>query len=190
MSFGFRPRWPSVLAGVLAAGLLLVVAGCSGVTPLGPDAAATMPAPHPLRSPFVLQAMRAQPASPAGGCPAGYVTLAGNNGWCYRKIGTPVTFTSAAVSPVTVEKPNPPPGQQAGPAHYAFTLTLPASDVPALTAVTTTAAGVQGPLALSADGQTWVLPMVVGAFTSRQFLVPLPSKNQALQLQRILAPSA
>jgi hypothetical protein len=190
MSFGFRPYRPFVLAGALAAGFMLTVAGCSNVTPLGPDAAATMPPPHQLRSPFVLQAMQAQPAGLAGGCPAGYIALAGNNGWCYRKIGTPATISSAAVSPVTAEKPNPPPGQQAGPAQYAFTLTLPASDVPALTAVSTTAAGVQGPLALSVDGQTWVLPMVVGPFTSRQFLVPLPSKNQALQLQRILAPSA
>ncbi len=184
MSFGFRPF---VLAGALAAGFMLTVAGCGQVTPLGPDAAATMPPPHQLRSPFVLRAMRARPASLAGGCTAGYVALAGNNGWCYRKVGTPVTITSAAVSSVTSERPKPPPGQQAGPVQYAFTLTLPASDVPALTAVTTTAADVRGPLALSVDGRTWVLPMVAGPFTSRQFQVPLPTKSQAVQLQRILA---
>jgi hypothetical protein len=54
-------------------------------------------------------------------------------------------------------------------------------------AVTTTAAHVRGPLALSVDGRTWVLPIVTGVFPGRQFQVPLPSKNQALQLQRILA---
>jgi hypothetical protein len=185
MSFGF-PHRPFVLAGVLAAGLVLTVASCSNVAPLGPVAAATMPQPHKLRAPFVLQAMRARPAElPSGGCPAGYVALAGKQGWCYRKIGTPVTITSAAVSPVTAEKP--PQGQQAGPAQYAFTLTLPASDVHALTAVTTTAANVQGALALSVDGRTWVLPEVGAPFTGPQFQVPLPSRSQALQLQRILA---
>jgi hypothetical protein len=187
MSFGFRPRPSSVLAGVLAAGLLLTVAGCSShVTPLGPDPAATMPQPHQLRSPFVLQAMRTQPSGPAGGCPAGYVTLPASTGLCYRKVGTPVTVTSAAVSPVTSAQPKPPPGQ---PASYEFTITLPGTEVPALTAVTTTAADARGPLTLSIDGKTWVLPPVFQPFTGRQFQVSLPSKNQALQLQRMLVPS-
>jgi hypothetical protein len=52
--------------------------------------------------------MRAKPAPAVGGCPAGYVALDGNQGWCYSKIGTPVTITSAAVSPVTAPQPNPP----------------------------------------------------------------------------------
>ena len=46
MSFEFRPRPAPVLAGLLAAGLMLTVAGC-GLTPLGPDAAATAPPPSP-----------------------------------------------------------------------------------------------------------------------------------------------
>jgi len=173
------PHRPFVLVGVLVVGVMLAVVGCSSVAPLGPVAAATMPQPHKLHTPFVLQAMRAEPAAlPAGGCPAGYVALAGNQGWCYRKIGMPVTITSAAVSPVAAQGPNP---------QYAFTLTLPVSDVPALTAVTTTAAHVKGPLALSVDGRIWVLPMVLQPFTGPQFEVPLPSRSQALQLQRILA---
>jgi hypothetical protein len=61
--------------------------------------------------------------------------------------------------------------------------------VPELTAVTTTAADAQGPLALSVDGRTWVLPLVSRPFTGRQFIVPLTSKNQAVQLQRLLVPS-
>ena len=61
--------------------------------------------------------------------------------------------------------------------------------MPALAAVTTTAADAQGPLAISAAGRTWILPIVEQTFTSPQLLIPLPSKNQALQLQRILASS-
>lgn len=179
MSSGFPYRL-YVLAGVLAAGLMLAVTSCSNVAPLGPVAAAILPQPHKLHSPLVLQAMRAKPATlPSGGCPAGYVALAGNQGWCYSKVGTPVTITSAAVSPVTAQGPNPP--------QYAFTLTLPAPDVHGLTAVTTAAAHVHGPLALSVDGRTWVLPTVLGPFTGPQFQVPLLSRSQALQLQRILA---
>jgi predicted small lipoprotein YifL len=68
MSFEFRPRLSSVLAAMLAAGLMLAVAGCGHLTPLGPDAAATAPPPSHLRSPLVLQAMRVQPPAPAGGC--------------------------------------------------------------------------------------------------------------------------
>jgi hypothetical protein len=61
--------------------------------------------------------------------------------------------------------------------------------VPELTAVTTTAADDQGPLALSVDGRTWVLPLVTQPFTGRQFMVSVTSKNQAVQLRRLLAPS-
>ena len=164
---------------VLAAGLTLAVAGCGNVAPLGPDRAATMPQPHKLHSPFVLQAMRAQPAGLAGYCPAGYVAPAGTQGWCYRKVGTPVTITSAAASPVAAQGPNPP--------QYVFTLTLSASGTAALKAVSTTAAHVKGTLALSVDGQTWVLPQVAAPFTGPQFPVSLPTRSQADQLQRILA---
>ena len=183
------PRLSCLLASVLAlAGVVLTVASCSHLTPLGP----APPQPSHLRSPFVLQAMRIQPPAPAGGCPAGFTTLSAPGatpGACYRKLGTPVTISSAAVSPVSSSQPKPPPGQEAGPAQYGFTITLPAADMPALAAVTTTAADAQGPLAISVAGETWVLPIVGRPFTSRQFLIPLPSKNQALQLQRILASS-
>ena len=52
------PRLPAAAASVLAAGLMLTAASCSHLTPLGPDPAATMPQPHHLRSPLVLQDMR------------------------------------------------------------------------------------------------------------------------------------
>jgi hypothetical protein len=93
MSFEFRPRSASVLASMLAAGLVLTVAGCSHLTPLGPDAAATAPPPSHLRSPIVLTAMRVQPPAPAGGCPARFtmISVPGNPGQCVRPVDTPVT---------------------------------------------------------------------------------------------------
>ena len=76
-----RPLLPSALASVLAAaGIVLAVASCTGhITPLGPDQAATLPQPHHLRSPLILQDMRTQGPRPVGsvGCPAGWVTVSG-----------------------------------------------------------------------------------------------------------------
>jgi hypothetical protein len=188
-------RPPRVLASVLAAaGIVLAIAGCSQLAPLGPDA--SLPQPHHLRSPFVLEAMRVQPPTPAGGCPAGYAALPGNNppnpgpvssgylSQCYRTAGTPVTITSAAVSPVSRLKPPPD-----APAQYGFAITVPAADVPALTAVTTTAYHDRGALAISIAGNTWALFMVGGPFRHPQFQIPMWSRNQALQIQRMLAPS-
>jgi hypothetical protein len=126
--------------------------------------------------------MRAHAAAAAGTCPAGYRTLPGDNsGECYRKIGTPVTITSAAVSSV-FRLPGP------GPATYGFRIILPAADVQALTALTTTAYRAHGSLAISVAGRTWALPYVDQPFTSPNLQIPLPG-NQALQLQRLLVPS-
>ena len=143
MTFQPPARLPAGAAIVLAAGLMLTAASCSHLTPLGPDPAATMPQPHHLRSPLVLQDMRIQPPAPAAGCLAGYIALPGgaSPGACYRKTGTPVTITSAGVSPVSSFRPPQPPGQQAGPIQYGFWITLPAADVPALAAVIPTAPG-------------------------------------------------
>ena len=62
-----RPSWPACWPRASCSPW----PSCSHLTPLGPDPAATMPQPHHLRSPFVLQDMRIQPPAPAGGCPAG-----------------------------------------------------------------------------------------------------------------------
>ena len=177
-----RPRRSSVVASVLAAGLMLTVASCSHITPIGPTA--TTPQPSHLRSPFVLEAVRSQPPLPAGGCPAGSVALSGDPGQCYRKLGTPVTITSAAVSS---HLPTPPPGQQTPP--YGFIITVPAANQSALTAVTTTAANAHGYLTISVAGRTWLLPRVIRPFTSPHFEITFPSRNQVLQLQRLLVPS-
>jgi hypothetical protein len=196
-------RLPSALASALAAaGIVLAVASCAGrITPLGPDRAATMPQPHHLRSPAILQNTHIQQPLPAGGCPAGWVTLPGGPapGQCYRKTGTPVTITSAAVSPVFSFRPPTAPGQQAAPVQYAFWITLDAAEVPALAAVIPTASGPQGPPtasavtsaatipAISVAGRTWVLLGFATRFAGREFEATLPSRNQALQLQRMLA---
>lgn len=125
-------------------------------------------------------------------CPAGYTLYPEPNtdpDWCVRPIGTPVTITSAAVSSLSSFQPSPPPGQQAGPAQYQLTIILPAADVPALTAVSTTAADVHGPLSITVAGRTWLLPTVEQPLTSRDLLIPMPSKNQALELQGLLVAS-
>jgi hypothetical protein len=203
MPFQPPPRLSSVLASVLATGVMFTVASCSHLTPLGPDPAATMPQPHHLRSPLILQDMRIQPPAPAGGCLAGWVALPGgaSPGACFRTTGTLVTITSAAVSQVSSFRPPPPPGQQAVPVQYGFWITLPAADVPALAAVIPTAPGPPGPPtasavtsatkipAVSVAGRTWVLAGFATRFTGRELEVFLSSRNQALQLQRMLAAS-
>ena len=206
MPFQPPPRLSEAAASVLAADLMLTVASCSHLTPLGPGPAATLPQPHHLRSPFVLQVVHVPSPAPVGSCPAGYVMLPGDGspGTCYRTTGTQVTITSAAVSPVSSFQPPPPPGQQAVPVQYAFWITVPAADAPALTAVTTTVTGPQRPpgpqgppvasvatsaLIISAAGRTWVLVGFGTRFTGRELEVALSSRNQALQLQRILAAS-
>lgn len=206
MPFQFPPRLSTTAASVLAAGLMLTAASCSHLTPLGPDPAATIPPPHHLRSPLILQEMRTQqPAPVSGSCQAGYVRLAGGGSTgCYRTTGTKVTITSAAVSPVSPFRPPPPPGQQAVPVQYVFWITLPAADAPALTALTTAVAGPPGPphqgppttsaatsaLTISVAGRTWVLAGFGTGFAGRQFEAALSSRNQAIQIQRILAAPA
>ena len=191
MSFEFRPRPASVLASMLAAGLVLTVAGCGHLTPLGPDAAATAPPPSHLRSPLILQAMRVQPPAPAGGCPARFtrISVPGNPGECVRPLDTPVTITSAAVSAVSSFQPRTASGQASGPPAYQIMITLPAADVAAATAVVTTAYDSRGGVDFSVAGRSWGLPMVFKPFRSRQLSVALPSKNQALQLHRLLVSS-
>jgi hypothetical protein len=197
-----KPRSSSVLASALITiAIVLTAAGCSGhLTPLGPDPAATMPQPHQLSSPLILQDMRTQPPASADGCLAGYVALPGgaSPGMCYRKTGTPVTITSAAVSPVSPFQPPTPAGQQAAPVQYGFWITLPAADGPAVAGVIPTASGSPGPPtasvvtsatpvpSVSVAGRTWVLVSFSTRFADRELEVFLSSRNQALQLQRML----
>jgi len=186
MPFRTPPRPSSILSGMLAAGLMLTVASCSQVTPLGPDAG---PQPHQLRSPISLQAMRVQNLTPAGGCPAGSARLSapGQNPGCYRPVGAPVTITIAAVAPGPTTSPASPPN--APPSAYGLLIALPAADRAELTAVTTQAYDSQGAVDISVAGRAWGLPMQQAPITHGQFVIMLPSKNEVLQLQRLLVSS-
>ena len=105
--------------------------------PQPPDPARAEPGRHPAATTTsavtVGPARHAHPATRASrGLPGRRNALRGS-GQCYRKTGTPVTITSAAVSPVSSFRPPPPPGQQqAVPVQYGFWITVPAADVPAL----------------------------------------------------------
>ncbi|HJY03698.1 MAG TPA: hypothetical protein VJ351_23075 [Streptosporangiaceae bacterium] len=180
------PRLPNALASVLAAaGIVLAVASCGNIAPLGPSGPSSVapPAqpPPPLRSPFILEAVRIQAPTSAGGCPSGSVALSGGPGQCYGQLGTPVTITSAFVGSVVTGTSHIPPGQ------YGFWVTLPAADLPALHALTTAAYNAQGFLGISVAGQTWLLPRVRAPFTGPLEMV-LPTKDQVLLLHSLLFP--
>jgi len=183
------PRQSSVLASVMAAGLMLAVCGCSHIAPIGPDSTPTMPPQRHLGSPIIVQVMRSRPATAAGRCPPGYLALStpGYAGTCYRSLGTPVAITSAAVSSVSAYRP--PPGQPKGPSSYGFIVAVPAADVAAVTAVIRKAYTSGGAVGISVAGKLWEAPSVRSPFSGRQFQVSLLSRNQALQLYRILVPS-
>lgn len=74
------PRPLSALASALAAaGLVLAVAGCSHIPPIGPDPApVSLPPARDLGSPIIMQIMRSQPPTPTGECPAGSIALFGS----------------------------------------------------------------------------------------------------------------
>jgi hypothetical protein len=213
------PRPLCALASALtAAGVVLALAGCSHVTPLGPDPApVSLPPARDLGSPIVMQIMRSQPPAPAGQCPAGSIALFGSEPdvprtsaalaqpvrggtatpaaasatppppgagvACYRPIGTPVTITSAALSSVTANRNQP------GPAWYEFVVAFPAADVPALTALIRQAYNAGDAVGMSVDGKLWQAPQTRRRFNAlRAEQVNLLSRNQALQLYRLLVP--
>ena len=215
MPFQRPPRPLSVLASALAAvGLMLTAAGCSHITPLGPNPApVSLPPARDLGSPITMQVMRSQLPTPAGQCPAGSVALYGSEPGvlramsaaapvqgsgatpatppppgagvaCYLPVGTPVTITSAAVSAVTTYP------QQTGPAFYGFVVAFPAGDVAALTAAITQAYDSGDALGMSVAGQLWQAPQTRRRFNAlRAEQINLLSREQALQLYRLLVPS-
>ena len=192
MPFQRPPRPSSVLAGVLAAaGLVLTVAGCSHIAPLGPDSAATMPPQRHLGSPMIVQVMRSRPPGPGLGCPAGWVTVSLPPGAstmpCYRPAGKPVTITAAAITPVSAYQPAP--GQPKAPTSYGFRVAVPPADVAAVTAVIRQAYDSRGAVGISVAGTLWQAPQVREPFPGQQFQIALLSRKQALQLYRILTSS-
>jgi hypothetical protein len=190
--------------GVALAGLVLTVAGCSRVLPLGPGPAAA-PAPRHLASPIVMEPGLSQPGASASRCPAGSVALSGPGalpaapvganpgspvtspstpvGVCFRRLGKPVRFTSAGV--VLYEQPaGSEPVQH--PASWGVSINLPAAEASALKAVTTKLAGTQEQLAIIIAGQTWAMPVTMQPLTKGEFVITAQSRSQALQLQRSL----
>jgi hypothetical protein len=105
--------------------------------------------------------VRIQSHTGAGGCPAGSVTLSGGPGQCYRQLGTPVTITSAIVGPVITDALH-------FPGLYGSWIVLPAADVAALQAITTTPADTHANLAISVAGRGWLLPIPGRPFTNGQ----------------------
>lgn len=181
-------------AGLALAGIVLTVAGCGHVLPLG---LAAIPVPSRLATAIVLQpgdAATAWASAAALGapitvsCPAGYAALpAGDeppgpgSAGCFRKLGTPVTFTTAAAT--VYRQPAGPHGQ---PAQYVLRITLPAAGAAALTAVTTETAGARDALAIMIAGRAWAVLATLNPLTNGEFAIPVQSLSQALQLQRIL----
>jgi hypothetical protein len=130
----FQPPRPlSVLAGALtAAGVVLAVAGCSNITPLGPDPApVSLPPARDLGSPIIMQIMHSQPPTPAGRCPVGSIDLFGSDPYVPRAsvgsaaLGPPVPVHSqliqgstATPTPAPAATPAAPPAPTAGVACY------------------------------------------------------------------------
>jgi hypothetical protein len=65
---------------------------------------------------------------------------------------------------------------------------VPATQVVAVTALITRAYDSQGALGVSVAGKLWTAPQVLEPFPGRQLQIALPSRNQALQLYRLLVP--
>lgn len=179
-------------AGLALAGLMLTVTGCTQVLPLG---LAAVPVPSQLAAAIVMQPAQMMPATATEvvqgvpstvACPAGYAMLpAGGqppgSAGCYRRLGAPATFTTAAVT--IFHEPRGPHGQ---PAQYVLRITLPTAEAAVLTAITAKVAGTQDRIAIIIANQTWAIPMALKPLTSGAFDIPAPSLNQALRLQRIL----
>lgn len=118
--------------------------------------------------------------SPGSGVPVGVA--------CYVRVGTPVTITSAAVSSVATYPP--PASAPKEPATYQFTVAFPAADVPALTALIGQAYDAGDALGMSVAGKLWQAPQPRHKYAAlRAAQITLLSRDQALQLYRLLVPS-
>jgi hypothetical protein len=190
-------------AGAIAAlaGLVMTVAGCSQALPLGPSPA-PVPAPSHLASAIVLQPGLSDPGASVSKCPDGAVALSGPGainasasgtspvssastptGVCFRLLGKPVTFTTAGVA-VAEQPASSQPVQH--PASWVVRVNLPAAGAAELATVTTKLAGTQDQLAIIIAGQTYAMPVTMQPLTGGEFAFAAESKNQALQIQRLL----
>jgi hypothetical protein len=140
---------------------------------------------------MVLQVMRSQPNTATGGCRAGWNAVVMPRGGapvagCYRPVGTPLMITSAAVSPVTTYRPTPAAGQPTPPAQFEFTVAVPAAKVAAVSALIKRVYNADGAFGISVDGKLWQAPRVLSPFPGRQLHITLFSRNEAVQLRRLL----
>jgi hypothetical protein len=217
-----RPPGPlPVLASALAAaGLILAVAGCSNVTPLGPDPSpASLPPARQLGSPIIMRVMRSQPPTPTGGCPAGSVALFGSEPNVRRAAvatSRPVPVGAGSTAAAPPATPSAPAGvacyrpagtpvtitsaavsrvttsrNQPGPAWYEFVVAFPAADVPALTADIHRAYDAGDAIGMSVAGKLWQAPQLRRKFIAlRAEQINLLSRNQAFRLYHLLVPSS
>ncbi|HEY7015763.1 MAG TPA: hypothetical protein VH480_23565 [Streptosporangiaceae bacterium] len=220
MPFQRLSRQLSVLASSLAAaGLVLAVAGCSHITPLGQNPPPVkLPPTRNLGSPIRMQLMRGRPPTPAGRCPAGSVALFGLDPNVARvaiarsspgqpapgNTATPVPAPTTAPAGVACYLPVGRPvtityaavsgvttnRNQPGPAWYEFVVAFPTADVGALTSLFRQAYDSGDALGMSVAGKLWQAPQPRNKVAAlRAEQVNLLSRNQAFQLYRLLVPS-
>jgi hypothetical protein len=220
MPFQRQPRPLSVLASTLAAaGLVLAVAGCSHIPPLGPDPApVSLPPARDLGSPIIMQIMRSQPPTPTGECPAGSIALFGSEPNVLRAAvasSRPVQAGTGSTATPTSTPPAPPAGvacyrpvgtpvtitsaavssvttsqHQPAPASYEFVVAFPTADVAALTALIRQAYDSGDAVGMSAAGKLWQAPQPRRRFNAlRAEQINLLSRTQAFRLYRLLVPS-
>jgi len=104
---------------------------------------------------------------------------------CYLPVGSPVTITAAGVSSITTYPDQP------GPATFGFVIAFPTADVPALTAASRQAHDAGDALGMSVGGKLWQAPRPeVKATALRAEQISLLSRDQAVQLHRLLVPSS
>lgn len=142
--------------------------------------------PNVLRA-AVAPAVPAQPVQGGTATPAANATSPPQPAGvaCYLPVGSPVTITSAAVSPVTTYRHEP------GPTTYGFVVAFPAADVPALTADIRQAYDSGDAAGMSVAGKLWQAPQVRHGFIAlRAEQINLLSRNQAVRLHRLLVPSS
>jgi hypothetical protein len=157
MQFQRLTRAPAVLASALAAaGLVLALAGCSHITPLGPDpATASFPPARQLGSPIIMQVLRSKPPTLTGHCPAGSVALFGSQPNVPRAVvqaspaGPPQpvqggTTAAATTSPGPTATPSAPATLPKGIACY-LRIGSPVTITSAAVSAVTTSRNVPGP---------------------------------------------
>jgi hypothetical protein len=99
----------------------------------------------------------------------------------------PVTITSAAISSVGTFVP--PPGEANEPDMYGFVVAVPAANVAAVTAVIRRAYDSHSAVGISVAGKLWQAPTPLTPFRGQRLEISLLSRNQALQLYRVLVPA-